>query len=530
MKGLEADVLIVGGGTGGCAAALAAASAGCRVVMTEPGRWLGGQLTSQMVPPDEHWAIDRYGGTGRYRLFREGVRRYYRDFYPLTPDARMDPRLNPGGGTVSGLCFEPKVGVAVLEQMMAPYILRGKLKVLHHYTPAAAQVSGDRIESVLFRNGSAGNQVEVKARYFLDATELGDLLPLSGAEYRTGAESVAQTGEPSALADGPDPENVQAFTWCMPLAFDPICPEESDQYYFEKPATYEFWKNFLPKLQPGWGGPLLGKRHPHPVTLQPMTRCLFEEPGCEGRPLWLYRRIVTANHYPVDSAIHEVTVMNWPQNDYFLRNIIDKPDEEMALAYEEARQLSLSLAWWLQREYPREDGRTGYAGLYLRPDISGTDDGLAPAPYIREARRMKGKFLVTENHIGVRARNSRLSERFSDAVGVGYYRIDLHPTTGGRNYLDLEAAPFQVPLGALLPERLSNLVAAGKCLSVSHIANGCYRLHPVEWNIGESAGALAAFCLQHKVEPNAVREDAAKLEEFQNDLMRHGVDLEWPSL
>jgi NADPH-dependent 2,4-dienoyl-CoA reductase/sulfur reductase-like enzyme len=68
------DILIIGGGVGGVAAALAATSLGKRVILTEETDWLGGQLTSQAVPPDEHQWIEKFGCTKRYRAFREGVR------------------------------------------------------------------------------------------------------------------------------------------------------------------------------------------------------------------------------------------------------------------------------------------------------------------------------------------------------------------------------------------------------------------------------------------------------------------------
>ena len=107
---------------------------------------------------------------------------------------------------------------------------------------------------------------------------------------------------------------------------------------------------------------------------------------------------------------------------------------------------------------------------------------------------------MLETHVGVEARaGADRAETFRDTIGVGSYRIDLHPSTAGRGYLDIATYPFQIPLGALLPQRVDNLLAAGKCLGVTHITNGCYRLHPVEWNVGEAAGALAAFCLDHRV-------------------------------
>src|SRR5690242_1149797 len=92
----ETDILIVGGGTGGCAAAMAAASLGRRVILTEETDWIGGQLTQQAVPPDENRWIESHGCTRRYRQYRNLVRQYYRDHYPLTPEARATPNLNPG--------------------------------------------------------------------------------------------------------------------------------------------------------------------------------------------------------------------------------------------------------------------------------------------------------------------------------------------------------------------------------------------------------------------------------------------------
>src|SRR5437879_3592169 len=121
MREQQTDVLIVGGGVGGCAAALAVAEAGYRAILTEESDWIGGQLTSQAVPPDEHGWIERFGCTESYRRFRDGVRDYYRRRYSLTPKAQAAPFLNPGNGWVSPLCHEPRIALAVLEAMLAPY-------------------------------------------------------------------------------------------------------------------------------------------------------------------------------------------------------------------------------------------------------------------------------------------------------------------------------------------------------------------------------------------------------------------------
>jgi NADPH-dependent 2,4-dienoyl-CoA reductase/sulfur reductase-like enzyme len=81
-----ADVVIIGGGTGGVSAALAAARSGKTVILTEETDWIGGQLTAQAVPPDEHPWIESFGCTRSYRQFRDGVRAHYRDHFPLTPE------------------------------------------------------------------------------------------------------------------------------------------------------------------------------------------------------------------------------------------------------------------------------------------------------------------------------------------------------------------------------------------------------------------------------------------------------------
>ena len=65
-------MLVAGGGLGGVAAALAAAERGARVVLSEETDWLGGQLTSQAVPPDEHPWIEDFGCTARYRAPARG--------------------------------------------------------------------------------------------------------------------------------------------------------------------------------------------------------------------------------------------------------------------------------------------------------------------------------------------------------------------------------------------------------------------------------------------------------------------------
>src|SRR5439155_14269329 len=194
----RADVAILGGGVGGCAAALAAARAGLHVVLTEETDWIGGQLTAQAVPPDEHRWIESVGCSRSYRKLRDGIRDYYRRNYPLTAAARSAAHLNPGNGSVSRLCCEPRVALAVLEEMLAPNVSAGRLVIWRQTEPIAADGERDRVRTVTMRHQRHGWDTVLHAAHFIDATELGDLLPLTKTELVTGAESQKDTGEPHA--------------------------------------------------------------------------------------------------------------------------------------------------------------------------------------------------------------------------------------------------------------------------------------------------------------------------------------------
>ncbi|MDR2037998.1 MAG: FAD-dependent oxidoreductase, partial [Bacteroidales bacterium] len=194
-KEMAADLVVAGGGMGGCAAALAALRNGLSVIMTEETDWIGGQVTQQGVPPDEHPWIETHGATALYRDFRNRIRDYYLRNYPLTEEARKVKYLNPGNGAVSRLCHEPQVALAVLYEMLYPFISTGKLSVLLDTRIRGADVAGNRVRSLKAVHLRTKEEIGLTAPYFVDATELGDLLPLTGTKYRTGAESRSETRE-----------------------------------------------------------------------------------------------------------------------------------------------------------------------------------------------------------------------------------------------------------------------------------------------------------------------------------------------
>jgi hypothetical protein len=523
MQSTTCDVLVVGGGTGGCAAALALTALGLKVVMTEEFEWIGGQLTSQAVPPDEHPWIESFGCTRRYRTYRNLVRQFYRDHMPLSDAARSTEFFNPGMGWVSKLCHEPRIGWIVLNQMLQPSMSSRTLDLRIAYIAVRAEMNEDRVEAVVIRNTRTGIEERIQAEYVLDASELGDLLPMTRTEYVTGAESKADTAEPNAVEGGAEPDNVQGITWVMALGYD-----SGRKDPIAKPAQYEKWRSYKPDF---WPDKLLSFAMIQVQTGNHVQFPLFGKDCADWFNLFQYRQIIDPAQFRPGAIAEPVSIANWPQNDYYEASIIDEPAEVVKDRLEQSRQLSLSFLYWLQTEAPRHDGGMGYPGLHLRPDVVGSEDGLAQAPYIRESRRMRARFTVLEQHVSTDCNPGRdRAPEFKDSVGVGSYRIDLHPSTNGKKTLDTGTLPFQIPLGSLIPIRTRNLLPACKNLGVTHITNGCYRLHPVEWNIGESAGLLAAFCIQNKLEPAQVWESESLIKEFQKLCADQGIEIAWPQL
>ncbi len=523
---LDADLAVIGGGLGGVAAALTAARLGRRVVLTERDSWLGGQLTVQGVPPDEHPWIETRAASPSYAELRQGIRAHYRRHYPLTAEARADPLLNPGAGFVSRLCHEPRVAALVLEEMISPLLASGRLLYLREHEPVAVERVGDTIATVVLRSLRTGEERRVRASLVADATELGDLIVLSRADHVVGAEAREEYGELHAPGAA-DARDQQAITWCCALDWSP----QTDNVV-PRPTLYDRFATVVPDF---WPGPQLSFDDVEPSTLERRTRPLFAGPAEEAAQstawdLWHYRRILARKLMRTDFTGSDVTLVNWPQIDYWDTPLLGVDDQTRGRALAESRQLTLSLVHWLQTEAPRSDGGAGYPELRLRGDVLGTADGLAREPYIREARRIRSLFTVHEGHIGIEMRGDHAgAEVFDDSVGTGYYRIDLHPSTAGRSYVDIGCFPFQIPLGALIPRDVTNLLAANKNIGTTHITNGAYRLHPVEWSVGEAVGALTEISHRHRVSPATVHASRTLRRELQGLLSDDlGVTLAWP--
>jgi len=511
---IECEVLVVGGGTGGVAAALAAARRGRRVCLTEETDWLGGQLTAQGVSAlDEHDLIERFGGTASYYALRQAIRSHYGTLGLADPE-----RGNPGSCWVSALAFEPTVGVRALTGLLTPFIESGHVRVFLRTKPVAVVTSDGAITTVTTLDLEHHQLTRFRPEFVIDATELGDLLPLAGIEYRVGAETTSETGEPHAQPEEPKPRCVQSLTYTFALER----MAAGSMHSIARPEKFEHYRDAQPfsLTIEVHGGEIYGEESGW------LDYRLFERmPGTKG-PLWTYRRLIDATALPRVSR-RDITLFNWPGNDYRDDTILDVPAPRAAAALQDAKRVSLGFLHWLQTAAPATAARIGAPELRLRADVMGTADGLSKHPYIREARRIRALRTVVEQDVSAELVAGPRAAHFADSVGIGWYPIDIHRSGPEDVGVSTRTRPFQIPLGALIPAGISNVAAAAKNIGTTHITNGCYRLHPVEWNIGEAAGALAAWSLATRLSPEQIWRDGDETKRFQRSLLEEGVPLAW---
>ncbi len=503
---IACDILVAGAGMGGVAAAMRAAARGHSVCLTEETSWIGGQLTSGGVPAlDENRFIEISGGTRTYYEMRRRIRDYYRTHYHLAADAMEN--FNPGSCYVSALCFEPKAGVAVLQQMMKPYPIQTFLRT----RVLQVEVVRGRIESVLAYQFDRRQVIRFKPKFVLDSTELGDLLPLAHVPYVVGSEPKSETAEPHASAAAND-ACVQSFTYPFVVEHRP-----GQQHRIPKPDGYEHLrasqafslKVNYPK-EYGWKGDvqytMFGEDPPVPNNMSP-------------RPFFGWRRLLAAKNFTGENAPPDLALINWPKQDYHSESLLDRSPLDTVRILQQAKRVSLAFLYWLQTDLPRDDGKgNGYPELMLRKDAMDTEDGLSKAPYIRESRRIRGQARVTEQDI-VFENDQPRARWFPDSIGTGFYMVDIHPCGANERGRMMMPKPFQLPMGALVPQGVTNFLAAGKNIGVTHLTNGAFRLHPIEWNVGEAAAVIASLSLQRGVSAGAP--------DVQRELAEAGVPLVW---
>jgi hypothetical protein len=504
---IRCDIFIAGGGMGGVAAAIAAVKAGAKVCLSEETSWLGGQMTAQGVSAlDENYLVETSGATATYLALRKAIRSHYREI--AAEKAAENDRLDPGNCWVSRLAFEPQVALAKLDELLAPATKKQQLRIFPRHKVVALRIERGKIKGALAVDLDTGNFIEFRPGICLDATELGDLLPLAAVPYNTGAESREQTGEPHAPTEA-NQENVQDFVYPFVVEF-----RQGERHVIDKPNHYD---EFLAQGKFTFAG------------YKMFAETTFTDPSgstAKRLPFWNYRRLIASENFPSSQYKHDIAMINWESNDLRGQNIVDQPAELVADRLTMAKDLSLGFLYWLQTEAPRDDGGKGYGELFLRTDILGSPDGLSKYPYIRESRRIKAVLTVIEQNIAAAFNETARAKTFADSVGIGLYPIDIH---GAQDVAGAGQAsrPFQIPLRAMVQKQIANLIPACKNIGTTHVTNGAYRLHPVEWAIGEAAGHLAAICLSKRTVPYRLSSNRLKLRQLQLSLLNAGAPVFW---
>ena len=492
---IDADVLVVGGGLGGVAATIAA----CRSA--------GGSCSPRRPTGSA-------GSSPRRRSRPTSIPGSSSSAAPPVPRApRPDPRLlphlvpadgrgrpswrdlNPGAGWVSKLCHEPRVALAVLDgdARPAPAPPAGS-PCCSSTGRAAPSVDRDHVRAVELEFAAVGERVTVTAPYVLDATEHGDLLPLAG-RVRHRRRVPRRARRAARARRSRDPLNLQGFTCCFALEH-----RAGEDHTIDRPSGTTSGASYQARLLAGAAAGAgcarpadarAGRPRPRPQPRRRPARGARRPGQHQGaEELWTFRRILAR-----EAAPPGVVRLRHHAGQLADERLLARPARSRwtrrprSRHLGDAKQLSLSLLYWLQTEAPRPDGGTGFPGLRLRPDVVGTEDGLAKTPYVRESRRIRAVTTVTEQR---RRAGDRRPERRDAATTTpsasAATASTCTPPPAATTTSTSPACPFQIPLGALLPVRVHNLLPAGKNLGTTHITNGCYRLHPVEWNIGEAAG------------------------------------------
>jgi hypothetical protein len=514
---LEYDLVIVGASFGGVSAALAAARYGKLVALLDKGGNVGGQATAQgLTRWDESAPVvtpNTYGSSKSYRVLKDDIRGWYRAYAGLAPGADRN-HFNPGFSS-PGHPFSADCNVT--ETVLRQFLKDVELNVTLMLDTAIDQVniSNGTIQSLLLGNGDI-----LAGSIFLDATDLGDLLPMCGVSWFIGAEAKSDTEEPHA-EDQANPGHVQPITVSIAVEHRP----DGENHVIPQPPNYsqalvDAQSFGVYDARNGMIGGVFTSAH-------------SPNPGWET--LFNYRQYIDHANFADANYACDRTVINVGCNDYQAAVIPTGNPAQDAAIVEDARAVSRAYLYWLQTQAPRDDGSgNGYPNLMPRQDIFGRADGTAPQAYIRESRRIAKPIVrVVEQHIAVADAampGKRAPMNFSDSCGICVYGIDVHQIYGppGTPWVGVgNVRPFQIPLGALVPTDAANLIAACKNIGATHLTSGAYRVHPGEWAIGEAAGLFAAYCVGQKVLPAQAHANPSRIAALQLRLLERGVPIFW---
>jgi hypothetical protein len=358
-------------------------------------------------------------------------------------------KSNLASGWVSNFLFEPHVGDSIFKAWAAK---EKTLTVLHGWFVDKLLIQKNKVTGAEFVN-KQGERMVVEAKITIDATDLGDGFASAKIPFDLGTEDPANTGERSA----PGKTNiVQDLTWATTLK---DYGDNTDRS-IDRPNNYDSTQFF----------------------------CCCTDAPCKEKP-WNGDKMKMLNYGLLPNKKY---MINWPAhgNDYYLSVFHQKPIEREAL-YQKAKDHTLGFVYFLQTQL-------GLKHISLCDEF-GTDDKLAWMPYHREGRRVQGLARLNINHIA----KPYDYELYRTGISVGDYPVDHHHAKNeAAPKINFPAIPsYNIPLGALIPQKMEGLIVADKGISVSNIANGTTRLQPVVLLTGQAAGLLAAYCVIEKKQP-----------------------------
>ena len=451
---METDVLVIGGGVGGTAAAIQSARMGVKTILVEPTTMLGGMLTAAGVSCTD--GNDKLP-SGMWEEFRQALYKHY-----------GKKILNTGW--VSSTNFEPHVGDSIFKTWTAK---EKNLQVYFGYESETVQKNGNKITGATLRNKENTEVLKVKAKIVIDATELGDVFAAAGAGYDVGMDDPAVSGEKEARQKN---DIIQDLTWAAILKdYGPGTDKT-----IPRPGNYDSTKYF----------------------------CSTSDAPCHDKP-YIYdaKKVLNYGKLPRSpGALLDKYMLNWPAhgNDIYL-NVVEKSYEARVSGYELAKQYTLGFIYFMQTTL-------GMKNIGLADDE--LDGGLALIPYNREGRRVKGMVRMNINHI----KNPYDNTLYRTGISVGDYPVDHHHAQYPAKVPEIEFPPipsYNIPLGALIPEKIDGLIVCEKGISVTNIVNGTTRLQPVVLLTGQAAGMLAAMSIKEK---KKVRDVAVRL--VQEELLK----------
>ena len=493
------DVIVAGAGTGGWAAAVQAARLGARVLLLEETDWIGGQMAAAAVTTmdeDSVWMKFPVRERGLYREFNASMVLHY-----LTME--KDPQVAYYGwpDQMEG-GYEPKAARAVMYGFIKEARDRGAvLDVSLRTRISSVKKQGDTITGATLTFADGSMQV-IASKLLVDATEYGDVIPLTGARYRVG-NVTSDKLDPAAL--------VQDHTWTCVVREYPggvpehlIIKEPPPGYAKGSGKRYRHYTNNGVIL---WGGAGKGYKGPRHWSAYFAWRGMADgDSPLVGEASWQRHTqcgFNGGNDYPVTVATIE---------DLAQRALDEREGIYKTLGALYYFQHELGLNWSLAEDegYATDANREKMKSLDLRPDLEALAVHLPQHPYVRECRRIIGMETLTAHDLG----RFEQAKHVTTSVAMGDYFMDLdHGKTGHAIEEDLDGGelpkpgggPFQVPFGVFIPEKVDGFIPAEKNLSQSRLANGATRLQPITMLTGQAAGTIAALAVKQGVQPRAMK-------------------------